>query len=112
VEHAGPLYALAEVRRIIATGKVIFSFDAEADYQELGLSEEEAIACIDSLLPSEYRKSLSYEGLQPFDDYVTCPQKVPAERRPVPLYIKLRIPTPSSVEQVYVTSFHKSDQVY
>lgn len=112
MEHAGPLYDLAEVRRIIATGKVTFSFDAEADYQELGLSREQAIELIEFLLPSEYRKSLSYDGMQPFDDYVTGAQKVPAEPRPVRLYIKFRVPSPRCVEQVYVTSFHKSDQVY
>jgi hypothetical protein len=106
VEYAGPLYALADVREAVAKGKVTFSYQAEADYQELGLSKEEALACIDALLPSEYRKSLSYEGLQPFDDYVTGPQKVPAEPRPVRIYIKFRIPSPSCVMQVYVTSFH------
>lgn len=110
MEHAGPLYALADVREIVATGKVTFSDDAEADYQELGLSQEDALACIDSLLPSEYRKSLSYEKQQPFDDYVTGPQKVPAKARPIRLYIKLRIPTPRSVDYVYVTSFHESDK--
>ena len=111
MEHAGPLYVLAEVRQIIATGKVTFSMDAEADYQELGLSKEEAIECINVLLPSEYRRSLSYEKQQPFDDYVTNPQKVPAEPRPVQLYIKFRIPSPRSVDYLYVTSFHKSNSL-
>lgn len=109
MEHAGPLYALSDVRQILPTGKVTFSFDAEADYQALGLSREEALACIDALLPSEYRRSLSYEGQQPFDDYVTGPQRVPALSRHVRLYIKFRIPSPSCVNQLHVTSFHESD---
>ena len=108
MEHAGPLYPLARVRQILATDKVTFSFDAEADYQELGFSRREALACIEALLPSEYRKSLSYEGQQPFDDYVTAPQKVPAEPRPIRLYIKFRIPSPRCVQQLHVTSFHES----
>ena len=108
MEHAGPLYALSEVRRIVATTKVTFSWDAEADYQQLGLTKEQALKCIDSLLPSEYRRTLSYEGQQPFDDYVTAPQRVPSETRAVSLYIKFRIPSPHSVEYLYVTSFHKS----
>lgn len=111
MEHVGPLYALADVRQVLVTGKVTFSFDAEADYQQLGLSKDEALACIEALLPSEYRKTLSYEGLQPFDDYLTGPQKVPAEPRHVRLYIKFRIPSPSCVCQLYVTSFHKSDAI-
>lgn len=109
MEHAGPLYALADVRQVVTAGKVTFSFNAEAGYQELGLTKEEALERIEWLLPSEYRKSLSYDGQQPFDDYVTGPQKVPAEKMPVRLYIKFRIPSPSCVSQLHVTSFHISD---
>ena len=108
MEHAGPLYALGDVRQLITAGKVTFSYNAESHYQEMGLSKEQACECILALLPSEYRKSISYEKQQPFDDYVTNPQTVPALPRRIRLYVKFRIPSPSSVDYLYVTSFHES----
>ena len=101
----GPLYALQDVLAIAATGKVTFSRRSEADYQALGFSKEGAIQCICSLVVDEYRTSLQYDGLQPFDDYLPI-RFCPSEGRHLKLYIKLRIPDPSVVDQVYVTSFH------
>lgn len=101
----GPLYALQDVHAFAAAGKVTFSRRAEADYQALGFSKEGAIQCICSLIAGEYRTSLQYDNLQPFDDYLAV-RLCPAAAQYLKLYIKLRIPHPSVVDQVYVTSFH------
>ncbi|MFS8432388.1 hypothetical protein EIQ01_06745 [Xanthomonas campestris pv. raphani] len=101
----GPLYELDAVRARCAAGKVTFSRKAEAGYQAEGFSKDSAIACIASLVGGEYKKSLRYDGMQPFDAYVATRL---CGRHSVykPLYIKFRIPNPSVVDQVYVTSFH------
>ncbi|MBH1826291.1 type II toxin-antitoxin system MqsR family toxin [Stenotrophomonas maltophilia] len=86
--------------------KCIFTSNAQAGYQELGFeTKEQAIECILWLDPSEYRTTLEYEDGKFWDDYVAkihCPATKTMRR----VYIKLRIPSPSSVQHVVVTSFH------
>ncbi|SOO32737.1 hypothetical protein XFF6994_2300004 [Xanthomonas citri pv. fuscans] len=104
-EVDGPLYELEAIRSRCAAGKVTFSKKAEAGYIAEGFSKEAAIDCIATLAGHEYKNSRCYRGLQPFDAYAA---RRLSGRQPVykSLYIKLRIPSPSVVDQVYVTSFH------
>ncbi|MNM24915.1 hypothetical protein D3C81_353550 [compost metagenome] len=81
-----------------------WSRKAAKDYRELEFSTDGAIECLKSLDEGEYRKSLEYDDGKGWDDYLAvrvCPNV--GRRR---LYIKLRIPSPASVDYVYVTSFH------
>ncbi|WP_407078665.1 type II toxin-antitoxin system MqsR family toxin [Xanthomonas sp. WCS2018Cala2-21] len=102
---AGPLYTLDDVRSRCAAGKVTFSKRAQAGFEAEGFSKQSAIECVASLTEGEYRKSLRYEGQQPFDAYSA--NRISGRHAVYKqLYIKFRIPSPSVVDQVYVTSFH------
>ncbi|QOY23233.1 hypothetical protein FYK61_18765 [Xanthomonas citri] len=90
---------------LAAAGKVTFSRQAQKDFQELGFSSVTATEAIRWIPAGDYRASISYDNLQAFDDYVTwitCPALQQGRR----VYVKFRIPTPASVDYLYVTSFH------
>lgn len=89
-------------------GKVVFSRKATTDLQSLGYTLEEAKECIASLSQDKFRKfrkRLFYEdsGLW-WDAHVTTHRGPDGTVREI--YVKLRIPSPSTVDYVYVTSFH------
>ncbi|GAA5075362.1 hypothetical protein GCM10025759_18840 [Lysobacter panacisoli] len=102
----GPLYPLSQINDLAKVCKVVFSENAEDDYQALGFSLAQACDCIAHICGSEYRASLRYDRngvIFSWDDYVTT------YRGPnglTTLYVKLRIPSPSVVGHVYCTSFH------
>lgn len=103
-----PLYPLVDVVTLAKAGKVTFHRNAQRDYMELGLSTQQAKDVIAWLTIDEFRKTLSYDEPPPgvtYDDYLV-PKRLPDGTTPS-LYIKLRIPSPASVDYVYVTSFHK-----
>ncbi len=83
----------------------MFSKKAEKAYQELGFTKDQAKEVVAWITADEFRKSIQYDDTQPFDDYL-CPRKCPINGVVQAIYVKLRIPTPASVDYVYVTSFH------
>jgi hypothetical protein len=87
-------------------GKVTFSEQAELDYQELGYTKQQAMECIAWICEAEFRKTLTYsDGVitTVYDDYITQHRGPNGVKD---IYVKLKIPKPRTVEQVYVTSFH------
>ncbi|AUZ54054.1 hypothetical protein B1L07_01685 [Stenotrophomonas acidaminiphila] len=101
----GPIFVLRDVQDLIKAGKVIFTPQAERDYQELGFDSVSAAEVVRWIDPSEYRDTLEYDDGKSWDDYVTT-ARCPATQTMRRLYIKFRIPSPAAVQYLVVTSFH------
>lgn len=99
-----PLYPLKDVCDLVKAGKVVFSRHAQRDYQQLGYTLDQAKECVACITADEFRKQMYYENTgMTWDDYVTIHRCGGVTRE---VYVKLRIPSPASVDYVYVTSFH------
>lgn len=103
-----PLYALRDVADLVKQDKISFTPRAERDYRKMGYSREQAKEIIVWLTPSEHEESIRYTdtGME-WDVYLTVHRGPSGVQRE--LYIKLRIPSPASVDFVAVTSFHPSE---
>lgn len=96
------------MQNLVSADKVTYSLRAERQFRELGYSRDQANECIAWIDLSELRKCLRYEdsGME-WDDYVTTHRGPDGVMRRI--YIKLRIPSPATVDYVLVTSFHTED---
>ena len=102
---SAPLYPLREVVDLAKAQKVTFSKNAEKSYVELGFSKAQAMEVVEWLTANEFRKRFYVEETgMTWDDYL-APRKIPGGIVQT-IYVKLRIPSPASVDYVYVTSFH------
>jgi len=106
VSHLTPLYPLKDVCDLAKAGKVGFSKKAQKDVQEqVGYTLDQAMECVAWLTSDEFRTRLFYEDLGTWwDDYVITRRFPDGTNRKI--YVKLRIPAPSSANYVMVTSFH------
>ena len=103
-----PLYDLETVKDLAKDGsRVTFTYRADRRSRELGFTREDCLEIIAWLTPDEYDRTLRYRttGLT-WDVYIVPGRLLPSRRK---LYIKLRIPAPSVVDQLAVTSFHDED---
>jgi hypothetical protein len=108
VARTTPIYPLEEVKALAHAGdRVTFSYRADRRSRDLGLSREKALEIIAWLTPDEYDRSLRYSDTGLTWDVYIVPGRLPPSHRK--LYIKLRIPSPSVVDQLAVTSFHDED---
>lgn len=84
-----------------------FSSRADRESRGLGFTREKALEVIAWLTIDEYDRSLRYVDTgMTWDVYIVPGRLLPSRRK---LYVKLRIPSPSMVHQLTVTSFHDED---
>jgi len=108
VTRSTPYYPLSDVQALAkARDRCIILRRALRESRELGFTLDQALEVITWLTPNEYDRSLRYiDSDVIWDVYIVPDQLLPSRRK---LYIKLRIPSPSMVHQLVVTSFHDED---
>lgn len=102
-----PLYRLRDVADLAKAGKVSFSPRATIHYGQLGYTLAQAKECIACICESEFLNVRDYGDRDKFDAYITMHRGPDGIIRK--LYVKFKIPTPASVDYVFVTSFHIPD---
>lgn len=104
MSSGAPIYPLKDVNDLAKAGKVGFSKQAQLDFAALGYTLEQAKECIAWICASEFHNVRDYGPKLRFDAYITRHKGPDGVDRDI--YVKLKIPHPSTVDQVYVTSFH------
>ena len=102
-----PIYPLKDVTDLAKARKVGFSSKALCDLVALGYTIEQARECISWISADEYWDPYDYGDKLKFDAYVTKHRGPDGVLREI--YVKLKIPNPATIEQVYVTSFHEPE---
>ena len=106
----GPQYPLDDVIRLAQDGKVTFDRKAEREYRDMEMNREGAIELLCSLDESEYTGRADYSEFDKDWDVYEPKRNVPVGLRC--LYVKLKIPSPRTVQCVHTRSMHVSDKYW
>lgn len=103
-----PYYPLTDVQSLAKAGvRCIILKRALRESRKLGFTPDQVLEVIAWLTPDEYDRTLRYTDSDVVWDVYIVPDRLPPSRRK--LYIKLKIPSPSMVHQLVITSFHDED---
>jgi len=102
-----PTWGLAEVQQRLKEGRYLFSFSAQRDYQNMGMSRKQAVACIDLLCGANFHCCFKYVDGCVHDCYKASPydwydENEECERSDV-IFIKLYV---DDEKRLVIERFH------